>query len=292
MKTYARIANDTPFIIGGLLSTVDQQARISLPLFSSIPLIGRLFTRDRVEHERREVIVVLTPHIVPVEARSFSYLIPKDSEIFNRFDYTLFRNAYRVRDDEVWDLKFIQESPVLRGIVTRIRDHAEDDVTMRRQEPFASFLAGNIPGEDVLVRTMLKDIVGNLEYGEKVDIGKVFFFKNADNNNLVDRMLGGALGEVLETGGRGLVLTYDARDEPMEGDNFTYPFATVRDTVVPVEETERVLFLRSLNPVGEEELPLRWSILLADEEDVAHLRNVLVLKRFDEWFYCRFTNSN
>lgn len=279
VETYVRVADGTPFIIGGLLSTDDQQARISLPLFSSIPLIGRLFIRDRVEHERREVIVVLTPHIVPLDARSFSYLIPKDSEIFNRFDYTLFRNAYRVRDDEVWDLKFIQESPVLRGIVTRIRDHAEDDVTMRRQEPFASFLAGKIPGEDVLVRTMLKDIVGNLEYGEKVDIEKVFFFENADNNNLVDRMLAGALGEVLETGGRGLVLTYDARDEPMEGDNFTYPFATLRDTVVPVEETERVLFLRSLNPVGEEELPLRWSILLADEGDVAHLSNVLVLKR-------------
>jgi hypothetical protein len=80
-----------------------------------------------------------------------------------------------------------------------------------------------------------------------------------------------------------VVLTYDARDEPKEGEYFTYPFATVRDTVVPEvvagDDTERVLFLRGLNPVGEEELPLQWSILLADDKDVAHLRNVLVLKR-------------
>ena len=283
IQTYVRVADGTPFIIGGLLSTGDQTARISLPLFSSLPLIGRLFTRQRVEHERTEVIVVITPHIVPQDARNFSYLIPKDSDIFDRFDYTLFRNAYRVRDDEVWDLKFTQESPVLRSIVTRIRGYAEEDVTIRRREPFASFLAGNIPGEEVLVRRMLKDIVEKLEYGEKVDVGKVFFFETAADDNLMDRGLNSVLGEVLQTPGRGVVLTYDARDEPKEGEYFTYPFATVRDTVVPEvisgDDTERVLFLRGLNPVGEDELPLRWSILLADDKDVAHLRNVLVLKR-------------
>jgi Flp pilus assembly secretin CpaC len=283
IQTYVRVADGTPFIIGGLLSTDDQTARISLPLFSSLPLIGRLFTRVRVEHERTEVIVVLTPHIVPQDARNFSYLIPKDSDIFDRFDYTLFRNAYRVRDDEVWDLKFIQDSPVLRSIVTRIRGHAEEDVTIRRREPFASFLAGNIPGEEVLVRRMLKDIVEKLEYGEKVDVGKVFFFETAADDNLMDRGLNSVLGGVLETPGHGLVLTYNARDEPKEGEHFTYPFATVRDTVVPEvisgDDTERVLFLRGLNPVGEEELPLQWSILLADDKDLAHLRNVLVLKR-------------
>ena len=286
IETYVRVADGTPFIIGGLLSTDDQQARISLPLFSSLPLIGRLFTRQRVQHQRREVIVVLTPHIVPQDARSFSYLIPKDSDIFDRFDYTLFRNAYRVRDDEVWDLKFIQESPVLRNIIIRIRGHAQKDVTIRRQEPFASFLAGNIPGEEVLVRRMMKDIIEKLEYGDNVDIDKVFFFETAADDNLMDRGLNGALGEVLETPGRGLVLTYDARDEPKPGEYFTYPFATVRDTVVPEvlsgDDTERVLFLRGLNPVGEEDLPLQWSILLADEEDVAHLFNVLVLKRLLE----------
>ncbi len=279
VETFVRVADGTPFIIGGLLSTDDQQARISLPLFSRIPVIGRLFTRERIEHERREVIVVLTPHIVPLEARSFSQLIPKDSDIFDRFDFTLFRNAYRVRDDEVWDLKFIQESPVLSNIVARTRLYAEQDVMIRRQEPFASFLAGNIPGESVLVRRMLKDIVDKLGFGEQVDLGKVFFFETADDDNLMDRMLDDALGELLATPGRGLVLTYDASNVPMEGENFTYPFATVRDTLVPEDDRERVLFLRGLNPVDEDERPEKWSILLASEEDAAHLRNVLILKR-------------
>ena len=279
VETYVRVADGTPFIIGGLLSTDDQQARISLPLFSRIPILGRLFTRVRIEHERREVIVVLTPHIVPQNARRFSQLIPKDSDIFDRFDYTLFRNAYRVRDDEVWDLGFIQGSPVLRNIVARIRAHASEDVTLHRQEPFASFLAGRIPGEDVLVRRMLKDIVEKLEYGEQVDLDKVFFFEATDDDNLMDRELNDALVQVIEAG-RGLVLTYDARNGPKEGEYFTYPFAAVSDTLVPSDERDRVFFLRGLNPVGAgAEEPLRWTILLADDEDVAHLRNVLILKR-------------
>lgn len=279
VETYVRVADGTPFIIGGLLSTDDQEARISLPLLSSIPVLGRLFTRQRIEHERREVIVVLTPHIVPQDARSFSYLIPKDAEVFDRFDYTLFRNAYRVRDDEVWDLKFIQESPVLRSIVSRIRLHADEDVTINRQEPFASFLAGNIPGEDVLVRRMLKDVIGKLEFGEQVDLDKVFFFESTTADNLMDRGLTSALAEVLKTPGHGLTLTYDARNEPREGEYFTYPFSAVRYTEVPDDDRERVLFLRSLNPVDEEDRPQRWTILLADEDDVAHLRDVLILKR-------------
>ena len=282
VETYVRVADGTPFIIGGLLSTDDQEARISLPLLSNIPVIGRLFTRKRVEHERREVIVVLTPHIVPQDARSFSQLITKDSDIFDRFDYTLFRNAYRVRDDEVWDLKFIQDSPILHNIVTQIRDYAQEDVMIRRQEPFVSFLAGKIPGEDVLVRRMLRDIVAKLEFGDQVDVEKVFFFETTTDDNLMDRPLGDALADVLATPGRGLVLTYEASNEPKDGEYFTYPFATVHDTLVPQDERERILFFRSLNPVGTEDRPLRWSILLSDKKDVAHLRNVLILKRLLE----------
>lgn len=280
VETYVRVADGTPFIIGGLLSTDDQQTRVGLPLLSAIPVLGRLLTRERIEKERREVIVVLTPHIVPEDARSFSYLIPKDSDIFDRFDYTLFRNAYRVRDDEVWDLGFIQESPVLRNTVARIQAYANEDVTIRRREPYQSFLAGNIPGEEVLVRRMLCDIVDKLHFGKEVDRAKVFLFESTDDANLLDRSLTSVLGRILKTPGRAVVLTYDARNEPKPGESFTYLFATIRDTTVPSDERERVLFLRRANPVDEiDDLPRQWSIVLADDDDVAHLCDVLILKR-------------
>jgi len=279
VETYVRVADGTPFIIGGLLSTEEQETRISLPYVSQIPFIGRLFSRERTERQHREVIVVLTPHIVPKDARSFSYLIPKDSDIFDRFDYTLFRNAYRVRDDEVWDLRFIQASPVLEGIVDRISQHGQQDVTMLRQEPFASFLAGRIPGEEVLVRTMLTDIIRNLDYGAEVDLGKVFFFEATDGNNLVDRGFNDALGATLQDAGQAILLGYDAAAEARDdGSYFTYPFATISEEPIPVDEQDRVDFLRAANPVGDDGLPRKWTISLATEADVNHLRDVLILK--------------
>ncbi|MBT6629649.1 MAG: type II secretion system protein GspD [Gemmatimonadetes bacterium] len=280
VETYVRVADGTPFIIGGLLSTDEQQTRISLPFVSELPFIGRLFSRERLEREHREVIVVLTPHIVPQDARSFSYLIPKDSDIFDRFDYTLFRNAYRVRDAEVWDLRFIQASPVLRGIVDRIRQHGQQDVTMLRQEPFASFLAGRIPGEEVLVRTMLTDIIRNLDYGAEVDLEKVFFFEATEGHNLVDRGFNDALGTTLQDAGQAILLGYKAAAEVHDdGSYFTYPFATISQEAIPADEQDRVDFLRSVNPVDDDGQPQEWTIALATEEDVNHLRNVLILKR-------------
>ena len=280
VETYVRVADGTPFIIGGLLSTEQQLSTISLPLISAIPIIGRLFSRERSEAERREVIVVLTPHVVPEDARNFSYLVPKDSDLFDRFDFTLFRNAYRIRDDEVWDLKFIQQSPVLKQIVDRIHHHANEDVTRRRQEPFASFLAGHIPGEEVLVRRMLTDVIEKLDFGSEIDAEKVFFFEAAEGNALQDRGLNSVLSAALKETDRAVILTYGANAGMADsGSYFTYPSATIRDTTMPATEAERVELLRSLNPHDKQGWPLEWSIVLANHRDIVHLGNVLILKR-------------
>ncbi|SVD52911.1 uncharacterized protein METZ01_LOCUS405765, partial [marine metagenome] len=144
VETFVRVADGTPFIIGGLMSTNEQTTRVGVPLLVDLPLLGRLFSRERTEREHREVIVVITPHIVPREESSFSYLIPKDADIFDRFDYRLFRNAYRGRDDDVWDLKFIQESQALRDLVSKVTHHAGQDMLLQRREPFRTLLAGDI----------------------------------------------------------------------------------------------------------------------------------------------------
>jgi Flp pilus assembly secretin CpaC len=286
VETFVRVADGTPFIIGGLLSTDQQGRRVGLPLVSDIPLLGALFSRQRFEQGRREVIVVITPHIVPLEDNSFSYLIPKDSQLFDRFDTQLFRNAYRVRDDEVWDLKFIQESPVLQDLLRRVRRACQDDLMLRQDERISPLLEGRIPGEEVLVRRMLRDIVEKLEFGEEIDLGKVFFFVPASGDDQqdtqVDRTLGEVLEPVLKAPGRALLLSFEAQTALRPGRPFSYPVAALRDTQVAAGEEERAGLLRSLNPVDAEGRPRQWTILLAGPEDVAHLRQVLILKRLLE----------
>jgi hypothetical protein len=283
VETFVRVADGTPFIIGGLLSTDQQGRKVGLPLLSDIPILGALFSRQRFEQGRREVIVVITPHIVPLEDNSFSYLIPKDSQLFDRFDTQLFRNAYRVRDDEVWDLKFIQESPVLQDLMRRVRQACQEDLMLRQDERISPLLEGRIPGEEVLVRRMLGDIVGKLEFDEEIDLSKVFFFvpAAAQQDTQEDR----TLGEVLEPAfkaNRALLLSFEAQTALRPGRPFSYPVAALRDTLLPGGEQEQAALLRHLNPVNKDGQPLQWTILLAGPEDVAHLRQVLILKRLLE----------
>ena len=67
VESSIRVANNTPFIVGGLISDKKSDAQGSIPLLSKIPLIGKLFSSSRLQHAKKEVIVVITPHIISEE---------------------------------------------------------------------------------------------------------------------------------------------------------------------------------------------------------------------------------
>ncbi len=282
VETYVRVADGTPFIIGGLLSTDQQQTKIGIPFLSSIPLLGRLVSRERVETEQREVIVVITPHIVPLQEMSFSYLIPKDSNLFDRFDTKLFRNAYRVRDDDVWDLKFISESPVLQKLVRTVQVQAYENVMLKRKQPFEDLLSGRVPGEGVLVRRMLYEIVGKLNFHEEVNLEQVFFFtppKDGSRGKSFsdDLTLPDLLPKALAAPENAVVFKYQAQPQPQQGQAFSLPFASVEEVLLKGKDKDDLLW--DLNIYNEDANPEQWAIVLADEEDVERLRKVLILKR-------------
>ena len=281
VETYVRVADGTPFIIGGLLSTEQQSSRTEVPLLGSLPLLGRFFSRERLETQQREVIVVITPHIVPLEDNSFSYLIPKDSQRFNRFDKELFRNAYRVQDDDVWDLKFVKESPALLELQERVRHSASGDVMLRRQEPFHSLLQGRIPGEDVLVRRMLFEIVGKLGIASEISTDQVFFFSPPHDEKSVRRFsndltLVDLLPKALASPESAVIISFQAKPSLEPGHAFGLPIATVRDTMLSVDEHDELLWATNRYDGAE---PQQWSILLANQSDIDRLCQVLILKR-------------
>lgn len=126
VDTFVRVANDTPFIIGGLISTAQDVSKSGVPYLSKIPGIGALFRRTKKSETRKEVIIVLTPHIVPADDESFSFTVPRDSELFDRTDLTLFRNVYRVRREDLFDLHFIEESEFMQSLDRWVVAYAQD----------------------------------------------------------------------------------------------------------------------------------------------------------------------
>ena len=66
VKTYARIANDTPFIVGGLIAKDSEQTIRKVPLLGDIPFLGALFRSKNETGQKREVIIVITPSVLPL----------------------------------------------------------------------------------------------------------------------------------------------------------------------------------------------------------------------------------
>lgn len=59
-----RIREGEVNLLGGLLGTQDTVVRAGVPLLMDIPVLGRLFSTEKVDRSRGELLIVLIPHIV------------------------------------------------------------------------------------------------------------------------------------------------------------------------------------------------------------------------------------
>lgn len=159
VQSFVRVADNTPFIIGGLFSDNLTTANAGLPWLSRIPILGVLFRQSNWHRGKREVIIVVTPHVVPAQLESgLSYVVPKASDKFNSLDSKLFRNAYRVKASDVDDLRFVADNQSIQQVLGQIRKRASANPILGREEPFASINRGRVPGEEALIHRMLWQI--------------------------------------------------------------------------------------------------------------------------------------
>ncbi len=285
VQTFVRVADNTPFIIGGLISNTRQRQRSGIPLLSEIPLLGYLFGHTSYQDVKKEVIVVITPHVVPLNDPSFSYVIPKDADVFSSFGHQLFRNAYRVRNNDVFDLKFVSDSEAVQKIAARVQRVVKASPSLGTQEPYKSLLKGGVPGEEILVRRMLWEIILKTKFVDNIDTDRIIFFEEA--SDLSDALaykpeqLKQRLAQLSATTNT-LDLEFDAR-QVVTSD---HPFAQSRARVVSsqVAPTDWYSYLQSKNARATDGLPNHWTIPLADFAVGSHqpidvLRGALVLKR-------------
>ncbi|HUP93071.1 MAG TPA: type II and III secretion system protein [Solimonas sp.] len=177
VQTFVRVADNTPFIIGGLISTEKTDKDTGVPFLSDIPLLGWLFKRNNAEKRKNEVIVVLTPHIAPMDDASFSYTRPKDSPAFDSSDNQLFRDSYRIRSGEVFDLAYLRDSAALRELRNAASRVAVAHPELAQDPDIASVLGGGIPGEAILVRRMLWETIRNSGYAKHINPERIVLFE-------------------------------------------------------------------------------------------------------------------
>ena len=290
VQTFVRVANNTPFIIGGLISHDKSEKSSGIPILSQIPILGAPFQRKVVVQNKKEVIIVLTPHIVPQATRSFSYVIPKDSDRFDSFENQLFQSSYRIRSTDVYDLTFLRESTVLKDLVHRVVSKSDMDPTIKQLPLIAPLLRGEVPGEEILVRRMLWELVRKLRNWEVLDLSRILFFKKESakpgevgfNIAWLEKQLTTMKKHKKNT----LILAYDVEEISTPEHPFYQPGATLIEETLPEEKgfrrPEYEALLHKYNDRDERGKPLRWSLAIRDAGDITLLKQCLILKNLIE----------
>ncbi len=289
VQTFVRVANNTPFIIGGLIASEQERRTSGIPLLSQIPGIGFLFRRTSTSETKQEVIIVVTPHVVPADAKSFSYVLPKDSSVFDRLDYRLFRNSYRIRGADVFDLGFVFDSDIFQDVLSRTEVVSKSDYRSTLTEPLLSVLQGGVPSEDILVRRMLWEIIEKTGFHEHIELDRIIFFEDRpdapDGSGFQLAFLNEKLANI-QDGQNTLALSYEAQPKGTQEHPLVQPKAVLNYANLTADKYQvRLTADNSRNPDGS---PRNWAILLTDAysgirvSPLDLLRGVLILKRVME----------
>jgi general secretion pathway protein D len=180
VKTYARIANDTPFIVGGLIAKDSEISTKQVPVLGDIPILGNLFKSKTETGLKREVIIVITPSVLPEDSQAHAGM-PKDEDAFDQFGHRLFRDAYRIRSEDTFDLRYLTENQSLQKL-QKVADRIVQDHRKYNQiYPYNKFALGSVPGEDALVRRQIYEVLKRQQASEVLDAEKLIFFKPDDD---------------------------------------------------------------------------------------------------------------
>ena len=89
-STSVSVQDGQTVVIGGLISTEDDERVTKIPLLGDIPYIGQIFRKTKKKRVRSELLVILTPHVInePGEAEKFSRENIDNSSIFEQFEPT------------------------------------------------------------------------------------------------------------------------------------------------------------------------------------------------------------
>ena len=285
VKTYARIANDTPFIVGGLIAKDSEISTKQVPVLGDIPILGNLFKSKTETGLKREVIIVITPSVLPEDAQVHAGM-PKDEDAFDQFGHRLFRDAYRIRSEDTFDLRYLTENQSLQKLQKVADRIVQDHRKYNRIYPYNKFALGSVPGEDALVRRQIYEVLKRQRASEVLDAEKLIFFKPDDDvgSGFKVQFLAEYLEEeapfVLseEGDGRAIGLCFRlTRTSTQAEELLREPVPEIKIVDCPDENSWRKLLLES-NAEKNGELE-KQVIFLRHRKDLERLKTAILMKK-------------
>lgn len=91
--TSVQLASGESFVISGLVSTRNQASVDKLPGLGDVPVLGAFFRSSRIDREERELLMIVTPHLVqPMAADAPLPALPGEAE--RRYAPNLFEQLF------------------------------------------------------------------------------------------------------------------------------------------------------------------------------------------------------
>lgn len=286
VQTYARIDNTTPFIIGGLVSRDRSVSKDKVPFLGDLPLIGPAFRSERTSTQKREVIIVLTPYVLP-ENQAITRALPKDDDLFDSTGNELFRDAFRIRAEDVFDLRFLSQNKRLVIYRELAKDLIENNFKFATTSPFDEFVGDTIPGEEVLIQRMIYEVIKRTEVDQRVNPDRIIYFESKEYEGYNVRFLNHALTQLGDgispesfferNTGKAIAITYTYSRESMEQHNLgREPIPEFSLVDCPNRDTWQQL-LWDMNQPNADGLD-RYTILIHSPADIVRLQRALMLK--------------
>ena len=183
VQTYARIRDNQPLIIGGLVSRDQISGKDKVPVAGEIPFLGKLFGHENKQDRKREVIIVLTPSVVTENIRETKSISPRDDDIFDLRDTTLFKEHSRLRAEDLVDSSYIRFNRRFLSYRDLANQVIERDPAAANRAPFANFSGARIPGEFIFVSSMMYRLMERLNAHEPIKLENIVTFERGTAPN-------------------------------------------------------------------------------------------------------------
>lgn len=291
VQTYARIDNKTPFIIGGLVSRDRSVIEQKVPLLGDLPLIGGAFRSTRTLSQKREVIIVLTPYVLPEDGKGVTRALPQDDDLFDSAGNRLFRDAYRIRGEDVFDLSFLADNKRLSAYRDLSRQVIANNFRLAVVYPFSEFAQTEIPGEELLIQRMIYEVIKRTESDARVNPDRMIYFEAEETEGYRVRFLADVLSR-LGTGegiasfferktGKALAMTF--RFDPETADMRRIASEPIPEIAL-IDSPDRATWSRLMWEMNQPEADgtRRYTILLQDERDIVRLQRAMMMKQIIE----------
>ena len=286
VQTYARIQNNTPFILGGLVSRQNITVESKVPVLGSIPYLGRLFRSTNKQENRNEVIIVLTPYILPEEIH-LSRVLPKGEE-FDSSDTELFRHTHQILAEDIVDIAFLYQNKRFDSYRELAEKVVKKNSRYVEQDPFRNFVSGIVPGAEAIVHEIVFNTLERVNAVRGIQLENVLTLTKQDLKGYQTRKLTDIL-EIRGSGddersfftdnpGKALALTFaDLHDVTGPGELISNPVPQIQILDCPDRSKWKQLLWDMNQPKNDGSK--QHTIIINSEEDLERLRLSILLKK-------------